>query len=79
MSLWKYLLCSSLVGSVSAWAISATPFPIKSVQPDGSVLQIRKIGNEHFNYTVTDEDSVLIVRDTTGYWHYADEHGKRPE
>ena len=77
MSLWKNLLCSSLVGSVSAWAISATPFPIKSVQPDGSVLQIRKIGNEHFNYTVTDEDSVLIVRDTTGYWHYADEHGKK--
>ncbi|MBR2091642.1 MAG: M6 family metalloprotease domain-containing protein [Fibrobacter sp.] len=77
MSLQKYLLISSLVGSVSAWAISAAPFPINSVQPDGSILQIRKIGNEHFNYTVTDEDSVLIVRDTTGYWHYADEHGKK--
>jgi len=79
MSLRKYFLISSLAGSISAWAISASPFPIKSVQPDGSVLQIRKIGNEHFNYTITDEDSVLVVRDTTGYWHYADEHGKKTE
>lgn len=77
MNLWKYLLISSLAGSVSSWAVSATPFPIKSVQPDGSVLQIRKVGNEHFNYTITDEDSVLVVRDSSGYWNYADEHGKK--
>ena len=72
-----FVLISSLATAVSTWAINATPFPIKSTQPDGSVVQIRKVGNEHFNYTVTDEDSVLVVRDSTGYWNYADEHGKK--
>ena len=77
MSFWKYLLISSLVGSVSTWAINAAPFVIKSTQPDGSVVEIRKFGNEHFNYTVTGEDSVLVVRDSSGYWNYADEHGQK--
>ena len=77
MSWWKNLLLSSLVGSVSTWAIQATPFLINSTQPDGSVVQIRKVGNEHFNYTLTGEDSILVVRDADGYWNYADEHGKK--
>ena len=77
MRLWKYLFASSLIGSVSALAIPATPFPINSTQPDGSVVQIRKVGNEFFNYTLTGEDSVLIVRDSSGYWNYADEHGQK--
>jgi M6 family metalloprotease-like protein len=77
MSWWKYLLISSFVGAASTWAIQATPFLINSTQPDGSVVQIRKVGNEHFNYTLTGEDSVLIVRDSSGYWNYADEHGKK--
>jgi len=77
MRLWKCLLISSLVGSASTWAIKAAPFLIKSTQPDGSVVEIRKVGNEHFNYTVTGEDSVLVVRDSNGYWNYADEHGKK--
>ena len=59
------------------WAIQATPFLISSTQPDGSVVQIRKVGNEHFNYTLTGEDSVLVVRDSAGYWNYADEQGKK--
>lgn len=77
MSLWKYLLIGTLVSSVSSWAIHATPFLINSTQPDGSVVQIRKVGNEHFNYTLTGEDSVLVVRDSDGYWNYADEQGKK--
>ena len=77
MRLWKCLLISSFVGSASTWAIKAAPFLIKSTQPDGSVVEIRKVGNEHFNYTVTGEDSVLVVRDSNGYWNYADEHGKK--
>ena len=77
MSWWKNLLLSSLVGSVSTWAIQATPFLINSTQPDGSVVQIRKVGNEHFNYTLTGEDSILVVRDADGYWNYADEQGKK--
>lgn len=77
MRVGKVLIISSFVGVVSAWAINATPFLINSTQPDGSVIQIRKVGNERFNYTVTGEDSVLVVRDSSGYWNYADEHGKK--
>ena len=77
MRVGKVLIISTLVGVVSAWAINAAPFLINSTQPDGSVIQIRKVGNEHFNYTVTGEDSVLVIRDSSGYWNYADEHGKK--
>ena len=77
MSWWKCILIGSLVGSASVWAVKAAPFLINSTQPDGSVVQIRKVGNEHFNYTLTGEDSVLVVRDSAGYWNYADEHGKK--
>ncbi len=77
MRFGKYFLIASLFGAASTWAIKAAPFLINSTQPDGSVVQIRKVGNEHFNYTVTGEDSVLVVRDSSGYWNYADEHGKK--
>ena len=77
MSWWKCILIGSLVGSASVWAVKAAPFLINSTQPDGSVVSIRKVGNEHFNYTLTGEDSVLVVRDSSGFWNYADEHGKK--
>ena len=59
----------------SAFAVPAYPGLIESKQPDGSVVQIRVMGNEHFHYTVS-EDSELIARDSLGYWNYADEQGK---
>ena len=77
MRFGKYFLIASLFGAVSTWAIKAAPFLINSTQPDGSVVQIRKIGNERFNYTVTGEDSVLVVRDSSGYWNYADKQKKK--
>ena len=58
-----------------ALAVPAYPGLIESKQPDGSVVQIRVMGNEHFHYTVS-EDSELIARDSLGYWNYADEQGK---
>lgn len=59
----------------AALAVPAYPGIIESKQPDGSVVQIRVMGNEHFHYTVS-EDSELIARDSLGYWNYADEQGK---
>lgn len=59
----------------AALAVPAYPGLIESKQPDGSVVQIRVMGNEHFHYTVS-EDSELVVRDSLGYWNYADEQGK---
>lgn len=63
----------SLCGS--ALAVPAYPGLIESKQPDGSVVHIRKVGNEHFHYTVSD-DGELVAQDTLGYWNYADESGK---
>ena len=77
MSIWKSIIVGSLFSLAAAWAIPAPPFPIKTVQPDGSVVPVRIVGNEHFHYTVTSEDSVLVVRDSSGYWNYADENGKK--
>lgn len=59
----------------AALAVPAYPGLIESKQPDGSVVRIRMVGNEHFHYTVS-EDSELVVRDSLGYWNYADEQGK---
>lgn len=59
----------------SAFAVPAYPGLIESKQPDGSVVQIRVMGDEHFHYTVS-EDSELIARDSLGFWNYADEQGK---
>ena len=76
MRFGKCLLIGALASAVSTWAVRAAPFLINSTQPDGSVVQIRNVGNEHFNYTITGEDSVLVVRDSAGYWNYADEQGR---
>lgn len=57
------------------FAVPAINRLIPSEQPDGSVIYIRKVGNEHFHYTMT-EDSLMIVKDKHGYWNYADENGK---
>ena len=43
--------------------------------PDGSVVVIRNVGNEKIHYTVT-EDEELVVRDSLGFWNYADSAGK---
>lgn len=59
----------------SAFAVPAYPGLIESKQPDGSVVQIRVMGDERFHYTVS-EDSELIARDSLGFWNYADEQGK---
>ena len=67
--LLAFFLCES------AFAVPASPFPITVKNPDGSIMVIRKVGNENLHYTVT-EDNELIVRDTLGFWNYADSAGK---
>ena len=54
------------------FAVPASPFPITVKNPDGSVVVIRNVGNEKLHYTVT-EDEELVVRDSLGFWNYADE------
>lgn len=73
-TVYFFALSVLLLGG-SAFAVPAYPGIIESKQPDGSVVRVRMVGNEHFHYTVS-EDSELVVRDSLGYWNYADEQGK---
>lgn len=57
------------------FAVPASPFPMTVKNPDGSVVVIRNVGNEKLHYTVT-EDEELVVRDSLGFWNYADSAGK---
>lgn len=64
-----------LVFCGAAFAVPAYPGIIQAKQPDGSVVHIRVMGNEHLHYTVSEEGE-LIVRDSLGFWNYSDKAGK---
>lgn len=51
-------------------AVSAYPYPINIIQPDGSKITILLKGDEHFNYTQT-TDGFIIARNTKGVYEYA--------
>lgn len=63
----------SLVGE--CFAVPAYPYPFTVKNPDGSMMVIRKVGNEKLHYTVSEDDD-LVVQDSLGFWNYADESGK---
>ena len=64
-----------LVFCGAAFAVPAYPGIMQSKQPDGSIVHIRVVGNEHLHYTVSEEGN-LIVRDSLGFWNYSDKAGK---
>lgn len=65
-----FLLVFSLVIQPAAFAVPATPYPVKVIQPDGSELTIRIHGDEHFSYKTT-LDGYLVVSDDEGKYSYA--------
>lgn len=68
----KRIFLLGLIFALTAktYAIPAYPFPIQVTQPDGTVLTIKKVGDEWFNY-VTTEDGYLIVENSDGFYEYA--------
>ncbi len=58
--LWSTRLC----------AVPARPTPMRSIQPDGSVVWIRMQGDERFHYVQT-LDGHVLENDAEGYWTYA--------
>lgn len=69
----KKLFLSLLIGltsAVSSYAVPACPIPEKVIQPDGSVVTIRLVGDEFFNYSTT-TDGYTVVRNDAGYYMYA--------
>lgn len=52
------------------WAVKADPRPQPIVQPDGTTVMIRQLGDEHFHYSVT-EDLIPVLEGEDGYLYYA--------
>jgi|LSQX01.2.fsa_nt_gb M6 family metalloprotease-like protein len=65
------LLLSFLAGfSHSAYAVKAYPGPIQVTQPDGSVITIRKHGDEFLNWTTY--GNLLVKQGTDGFYYLAE-------
>ncbi len=65
-----FLLIFSLVIQPAVFAVPATPYPVKVIQPDGSELTIKLHGDEYFRYKTT-LDGYLLVPETNGTYSYA--------
>lgn len=65
-----FILIFSLTIQPEAFAVPAFPYPVKIVQPDGTVLTIKLHGDEHFRYKTT-LDGYLVVSDDEGLYSYA--------
>lgn len=57
-----------------AFAMPALDTPYKVVQPDGSELQLRTVGNEHFHFVETLAGDV-VEKDDFGFYKYVNEDG----
>lgn len=66
MKLRNLALPLMLTAALTAGAVPARREVRTVEQPDGSTLQIRKVGDEHFHYTTT-LDGVPVMRTSEGY------------
>jgi M6 family metalloprotease-like protein len=62
---------AALMAAGSANAVKAYPFPFTIYQPDGTPISVRMIGDERIVFHET-EDGFTILRQPSGWWHYAD-------
>ncbi len=60
---------------LSAGAVKAYPGLIKATQPDGSTVQIRLMGDERFNYILSEDGYMLINKDGGFYFAESDNDG----
>ena len=64
------LLIAIATLALVAHAVPAVPGAVETIQPDGSKLMVRIIGDEFFNYYTT-TDGYTIVKNNDGYFVYA--------
>ena len=72
----KRLLTCMLVGGV---ALTSLAVPAKRglrsyTQPDGTVITLNLIGDEHF-HTLCTTDGLAVVREADGYFYYRGANG----
>ena len=61
----------TLLGTSSAFAVPASPFPMEVKQPDGTVLELYRKGDEACNWVETADGYSVIHNPESGYWEYA--------
>ncbi|MEG1586363.1 MAG: M6 family metalloprotease domain-containing protein, partial [Bacteroidales bacterium] len=66
----KLLLGALLLLSITSFGIPAKRGLRTVTQPDGTVLTVQKIGDEHAHYYVT-SDNILLQKDEDGFFKYA--------
>jgi M6 family metalloprotease-like protein len=62
----------------SAQAVPACPQPSLLDQPDGSSFFARKVGDENWNATETEDGYTIVQEDDSGFWFYAIEKDDVP-
>ena len=63
------LLCTALLGSLAAMAVPARRDIVTVTQPDGTTLQIKKVGDERLHFTLTADDEIVVKGDD-GFYYY---------
>jgi len=65
------LLMAAMLQISTALAVPAFPGKIKVKQPDGSMLSIQKIGDEHGSLMLTDDGYPVVYNELTATYEYA--------
>lgn len=65
------LTLAGLTMGLAATAVPACPTPVKVMQPDGSYVTLRLVGDEFNNMTVSLDGYALVHNETSGAWEYA--------
>ncbi len=76
ISLKQLLLIGALNVALCSAAIIARPGKYQFTQPDGTVLTIQKIGDEHRHLTVTDDEKLLSLDNNAYCYAYVNENGE---
>lgn len=77
MSAKSLILGLSLLSVGAAYAVPALPGLIEFTQPDGSVIKVRLVGDEHYHY-YTDESGRYLTPDSEGFLVPSDVKPKAP-
>ena len=64
-----------VIGVVNSMAEPASDETFNLKQPDGSTVEVRLVGDEHFHVFET-ADGYILQKDALGYYAYADESGE---
>ena len=64
-----------VIGAVNSMAEPASDETFNLKQPDGSTVEVRLVGDEHFHVFET-ADGYILQKDALGYYAYADESGE---